>query len=282
MRTRRGFTLIELLVVIAIIAILAAILFPVFARARKAAQASNCQSNLKQIGKAVKLYMNDWQDTFPTNRPFVGGTTTLGPVTRSIALSPPVIDPNTNEPRKFDYGITWVESMYTYVETVTKGSSTGSVWKCGSSSEAADPADPNYFANTHYVFNGCLIEQPEGIAKNQSNLMMIREFGRLTCATLRPINPTATGNANTPPQYAFLNDTDLGASTTRVKTPHGNGSHILFADGHVQGRDIGWYPNFTSTYTTARAWDSVTLQWYNYNSNPVHPKQYRLSIAVTP
>ena len=44
---RRAFTLIELLVVIAIIAILAAILFPVFARARAAAQKANCLSNEK-------------------------------------------------------------------------------------------------------------------------------------------------------------------------------------------------------------------------------------------
>jgi prepilin-type N-terminal cleavage/methylation domain-containing protein len=53
MRGRRGFTLIELLVVIAIIAILAAILFPVFAAARRAAYASDCQSNMKQIGDAL-------------------------------------------------------------------------------------------------------------------------------------------------------------------------------------------------------------------------------------
>jgi prepilin-type N-terminal cleavage/methylation domain-containing protein/prepilin-type processing-associated H-X9-DG protein len=56
---RRGFTLIELLVVIAIIAILAAILFPVFARAREAARKANCQSNLRQLGLATSLYLQD-------------------------------------------------------------------------------------------------------------------------------------------------------------------------------------------------------------------------------
>ena len=57
---KRAFTLIELLVVIAIIAILAAILFPVFAQAREKARQSACLSNMKQIGLAARMYMEDY------------------------------------------------------------------------------------------------------------------------------------------------------------------------------------------------------------------------------
>ena len=62
---RRAFTLIELLVVIAIIAILAAILFPVFARAREQARKASCQSNLKQIGLSIAMYVQDYDETYP-------------------------------------------------------------------------------------------------------------------------------------------------------------------------------------------------------------------------
>jgi len=60
-----GFTLIELLVVIAIIAILAAILFPVFAQAREKARQSTCLSNMKQLGLAMMMYVDDFDESYP-------------------------------------------------------------------------------------------------------------------------------------------------------------------------------------------------------------------------
>lgn len=66
---RRGFTLIELLVVIAIIGILAAILFPVFARARENARRTSCVSNVKQLGVAMQMYVQDFDNSFPPRLP---------------------------------------------------------------------------------------------------------------------------------------------------------------------------------------------------------------------
>jgi prepilin-type N-terminal cleavage/methylation domain-containing protein/prepilin-type processing-associated H-X9-DG protein len=60
-----AFTLIELLVVIAIIAVLAAILFPVFAAARDKARQATCLSNLRQIGAALELYVQDYDERMP-------------------------------------------------------------------------------------------------------------------------------------------------------------------------------------------------------------------------
>ena len=64
MRCRTAFTLIELLVVIAIIAILAAILFPVFAQARAKARQTVCMSNMRQIGLGVRMYVQDYDETY--------------------------------------------------------------------------------------------------------------------------------------------------------------------------------------------------------------------------
>ena len=62
---KKFFTLIELLVVIAIIAILAAMLMPALQQARERAQATSCQSNLKQVTTGLLLYTDSNKDYFP-------------------------------------------------------------------------------------------------------------------------------------------------------------------------------------------------------------------------
>lgn len=65
---KKAFTLIELLVVTVIIGILAAFLIPAFGRAREGARRAQCANNLRQIGVAITMYVDDHSFQFPPHR----------------------------------------------------------------------------------------------------------------------------------------------------------------------------------------------------------------------
>ena len=69
----RAFTLVELLVVVAIIGLLASLLLPALGHARSAARSAECRNNLRTLGLALRMYVDDC-DRFPT----VEGWTLVG------------------------------------------------------------------------------------------------------------------------------------------------------------------------------------------------------------
>ncbi|MGB9797903.1 MAG: type II secretion system protein [bacterium] len=142
---RKGFTLIELLVVIAIIAILAGILFPVFTRAREQARKAACLSNGKQLGMALAMYSQDWDETLP-----IWYTPCHG----------------------FPHGpLMWTEQLYPYIKnwqvfqcpSALTGNGAGDEWNacCYPSSSGRPQNDLR-----HCVNNGCNYGYNEGIMGN--------------------------------------------------------------------------------------------------------------------
>jgi prepilin-type N-terminal cleavage/methylation domain-containing protein/prepilin-type processing-associated H-X9-DG protein len=134
---RVGFTLIELLVVIAIIAILAAILFPVFAQAREKARQTMCLSNCRQIGTALYMYIEDYDEKYPEEHPADGN---------------PAVDDDKAQLETIDYGSPF-DKILPYV--ASKDSSKTQLYICPS-----DP-DPHGKGITDVNYN-CVNTNPPG------------------------------------------------------------------------------------------------------------------------
>jgi prepilin-type N-terminal cleavage/methylation domain-containing protein/prepilin-type processing-associated H-X9-DG protein len=122
--SKHAFTLIELLVVIAIIAILASILFPVFAQAREKARQTSCLSNMKQLGTALMMYSQDYDESYPVG----------------------VLDPVT--PIALNYGRGWAGTIQPYVKNAQ-------IFRCGSDSTASALATDNVTVlnPVSYIYN---------------------------------------------------------------------------------------------------------------------------------
>ena len=96
--TAAGFTLIELLCVIAIIALLASLLLPAMTEVRQRADSMVCSSNLRAIGVATRLYLQDHSFIFPAiesdpSYPVYSGSDNVTTQTMLQAFSPYGITP---------------------------------------------------------------------------------------------------------------------------------------------------------------------------------------------
>jgi prepilin-type N-terminal cleavage/methylation domain-containing protein/prepilin-type processing-associated H-X9-DG protein len=207
--TKTGFTLIELLVVIAIIAILAAILFPVFAQAREKARQTACLSNTRQMGLAMSMYVQDYDETFPTS--VIGGDTWGGP--------PPsghYDDPNYHS---------WAWAIAPYVKN-------NNVFVCPS--EFVQPAAWEHFNTTHAVINDYGPGTSLAAITEPSNTIWLTEAGNNAPWT-------NTNQVISQPGLYVENETQFTSAGTYTNPTiigrwHTQGTNWAFADGHAK-----WY-----------------------------------------
>ena len=211
---KRGFTLIELLVVIAIIAILAAILFPVFARAREKARQTSCLSNCKQMGLAVMMYCQDYDEYYPARQRPLSSPFQINGYTHSSA-------------------ILWYAAIWPYFTNVD-------VFNCPSARDAIWRGQ--YSGNTRYGINTIIggnntsymiaeIAKPsETIIIGESDWTGANDYGWSNSWMLHP----------TPHVSRF------------IPQRHNEGANIVFCDGHAKWYQIQLDPNYSGTPAAGR------------------------------
>lgn len=253
-------------------------LVPAVARLQRTPEDARCQSNMRLWAEAVALYTNDYDRRYPTNRPRLlnGG---VGNMSHAVMLSPRQFDENGN-PIRFVSSINWVEALFPYLISEAKKTDRDweSVMKCPNVGDGTWLPN-NKTARMSYVFNYSLLEFSPSLVKNSAKLMMIRELDRLVDSYCRPTN-NCTGNPYYSPQSPFLTSRDMGFGprTTINNKLHNNGSHILFADGHVKYFGLEYFPDVASLMA-AESWDSETGQWWNWVNKDATLNK---AIAVTP
>jgi prepilin-type N-terminal cleavage/methylation domain-containing protein/prepilin-type processing-associated H-X9-DG protein len=221
---RRGFTLIELLVVIAIIAILAAILFPVFAQAREKARAAACLSNMKQVGLALSMYVNDYDEMYPNH---IDADNFMNPA------APP----------------NWGRALQPYIKNIkVLTCPTARIWP----GQAANMAKG--WEITSLLGNGVLMRQ-KGMAvaavPNPADIVALQEdYFSFTVAYNRP----ADVGGNKFQWWHYLDDQKVSRGGTvdeDYSNQHFAGGNLVYADGHakwkkymsIRSSDFGLLPD---------------------------------------
>jgi prepilin-type processing-associated H-X9-DG protein/prepilin-type N-terminal cleavage/methylation domain-containing protein len=265
----RGFTLVELLVVIGIIALLIAILMPALAGVRRQAKMVNCAANLRTLGHALVMYVNESRH-YPghCSKRSDGVTFAIWP-TRLRAYLGGNLDV-FRCPTQEDEAFEWKANQTT--PPVATAAETGFGYNLGESL-LIDGDNSSKFS---YAYNDWGTEKngPPAGAMQRGLGGDIGFFGASP-----PIKEIKSGAVRNASELIAIADGQPDGKwdfaidpTTQAETPgaiHKGGANILFCDGHVQ-----WYglqevvlylptnPNISYNKGSA-PWKKIAPMWNN-------------------
>ncbi len=192
---RRGFTLIELLVVITIISILASMLLPALGKAKEKAITIYCANNLHNIGMAMMMYGDDYNDRLP-----VSETPILTPGRGGWFSGPPT---------------PWMVTLQSEYQNTN-------ILRCPAFSSKYRQSGFNYFMGSHGFT--LLAEAPAGVILHSINTPSSYILSGDCNYPADPVNADLNNN-----------DVDTLFDPRYAPSPvHNNRVNILFADQHVQ------------------------------------------------
>ena len=218
----RGFSVIELLVVIVVLSILTAILLPALGRARDSARSAACKNNLKQIGHALNMHLQDNALMMPTQR-----INTDARVADFMASTDPA----------------YLRDLAIHLDNTQ-------VYICPSAPPHPQSSDgPTAASDTSYLGNGVVMNRRFSAITNPGSVIFIQEYShRTNFCYLRP-NGTSLGGdtGNLYESWKW----DNAPADFSYSGRHANGGNLLFLDGRVdwktrdeiEGGDFGLTPD---------------------------------------
>jgi prepilin-type N-terminal cleavage/methylation domain-containing protein/prepilin-type processing-associated H-X9-DG protein len=215
---RSAFTLIEILVVVAILALLAAILFPAFTRAREAARAISCVSNLKQIGMGLAMYSEDYAGRYP----IAGGDIAWDAVDAGTGNGP------------------WMQQMQSYLKS-------RQIFHCPSDSDS----QYSYFLGSRAAY---LAVTPNAFAATDTRRIAYPTAFVVSGDTFSRNGSFSVTDADKDDYSQNCVGGEANGTPSIEWQRHNSGQNLLFADGHVK-RFTRYNPELmTFRYDSMQGW----------------------------